>query len=686
MFTKQLTQAGHAHRTGRTIVSSFAGAMMLAAAALLAGEAHAEDDFVPHPFKSASISFVAPDGPGRGAGPTIIVTHNGATYTRVAGDIEARFNVKAEVKVNHRIYGFVVVMSDPNYEDKFKQTLPGPRAYGVAYDRSIDRHRTLKMSAADAVNFGTPGISLGLSPELQLVARCNAKHSSPPEVDEFLDQVELEVHAGVSSGPYKAHYVRTDFGWTPEEATDATATVSTTFTASVFCQGPPFRSAEIPPKIVEASLGVTTSGNTCPKPAKARVIIATEAPRTVFYKIRRGPAYTTSDWIQGETKEVPNLVGTGKSAVLDATHELGKVDPGYTNYRLVIQGWDTTPETRLNVDCPPFEVISTWLKYDVEAKATCPKKVVETATFHTTRPGDVPYEIKHEGGLVVSQGTVEAKRQGDQYVATAVRNLTIGEFDGRFMADVKNSPANSGWERLEIDCLEALSGKVTLKSMGAASCKGEALVAIHTDGAGELPYELECGPGKSWQRNVKAMSNKIGVDKVQFDVTNNEQVTCVLRTRIGGKLKPLGGASRTFQCVKTTGLDGSSDLAPKPRPDAQKPDKPGKLVIDPPRKPEASKPDKDSVSKLKIACANGTVKNGACSCARTDRKVKAGKNAWRCVRVVVDPPRKKEGAKVGVKTAPKKTAVPKPAITSKGKRYKERRETAKKANVSAVAR
>ena len=63
------------------------------------------------------------------------------------------------------------------------------------------------------------------------------------------------------------------------------------------------------------------------------------------------------------------------------------------------------------------------------------------------------------------------------------------------------------------------------------------------------------------------MANKIGVDKVRFDVTNNEQVTCVLRTRIGGVLKPLDGASMTFQCHKPTGVSGSDDLAPDTRPE-----------------------------------------------------------------------------------------------------------------------
>jgi hypothetical protein len=332
----------------------------------------------------------------------------------------------------------------------------------------------------------------------------------------------------------------------------------------------------------------------------------------------------------------------------------------------------------------------------------------------------------------------------------------MGAFDQMMQLELVNDPSAGDQKPLKVECVEALSGELTLQSPGSNSCKGEALVAIHTDGAGELPYELECGPGKSWQRKVTAMANKIGVDKVQFDVTNNEQVTCALRTRIGGKLKPLDGASmnftchkpidtgaddlapetrpedpppvgdtltgdfsfvdtggtkcprqgkalinfktskpdnvhysldctnghfsgvaptapspqggfiapalvsfaigqtttakcalktvapgkpkvhtlkgHTFQCVRTTGVDGSDDLAPDTRPDPQAPGKPDKVVIDPPRDPsEPTKPEP------KIACAGGTVKDGACMCERTMKPVKAGKNAWRCVKVAVDP-------------------------------------------------
>ena len=469
-------------------------------------------------------------------------------------------------------------------------------------------------------------------------------------------------------------------------------------------------------------------------------------------------------------------------------------------------GGGESPTRSLDVDCPPFKVTSAWLKYEVEDKDTCPKKVVEEATFHANGPGDAPYRIKTQGGLVVTQGTAHIAREGDNYVAKATRTLSMGAFDQMMQLELVNDPSAGDQKPLKVECLDALSGELTLQSPGVNSCKGEALVAIHTDGAGELPYELECGPGKSWQRKVAAMANKIGVDKVAFDVTNNEQVTCALRTRIGGKLKPLDGASmtftchkpidtgaddlapetrsedpppvgdtltgdfsfvdtggttcprqgkalinfktskpdnvhysldctnghfsgvaptapspqggfiapalvsfeigqttaakcalktvapgkpkvhtlkgHTFQCVRTTGVDGSDDLAPDTRPDPQKPDKPGKIVIDPPRetneptiacaggavrdgacvcertmKPVKAgknawrcvkvavdpKPDKPTVSQPKIACAGGTVRNGACACDRGEKPVKAGKNAWRCVKIaVIDPPRNKD--------------------------------------------
>jgi hypothetical protein len=85
--------------------------------------------------------------------------------------------------------------------------------------------------------------------------------------------------------------------------------------------------------------------------------------------------------------------------------------------------------------------------------------------------------------------------------------------------------------------------------------------------------------------------------------------------------------------VRTTGVGGSDDLTPDTQPDPQKPDKPGKIVIDPPR----------DTNEPTIRCAGGAVKDGAFVCERTMKPVKAGKNAWRCVKVaVIDPPRHKD--------------------------------------------
>jgi hypothetical protein len=115
----------------------------------------------------------------------------------------------------------------------------------------------------------------------------------------------------------------------------------------------------------------------------------------------------------------------------------------------------------------------------------------------------------------------------------------------------------------------------------------------------------------------------------------------------GGVLKPLDGGSKTFQCHKLIDAGASVDLVPQTRPDPQKPTKP--VVVVDPVKPGPQKPDKPRivvvdpkpetlvVSEPKILCANGKVKDSACTCEPNFKPVKAGKDAWRCVRSVADP-------------------------------------------------
>ncbi len=520
----------------------------------------------------------------------------------------------------------------------------------------------------------------------EIIAGCNLKHADAQATTKGHSlgvpvTASLSVNTRTSVLSFWNPYLNQPYTDPAIPFNGGDANVKTTFLLKVNCLS--LSMIEAAPKPVSVDIRVAQKSNSCPKDAEVTAFIDYEKPMTGRFQV-------VHNGKPGQTLEIKarEVSLAGKTWYRIERLERYALDPGKHDFQIKVIGGGESPTKSLDVDCPSFKVTSAWLTYDVESKDTCPKKVVEKATFKANGPGSAPFEIKTQGGLVVHSGTAKFERKGTDYVAEARRNLSLGAFDSEMMALIKNDVANSGWTKLKVDCVDALSGKLTLQGLGATSCKGEALVAIHTDGAGDLPYELECGPGKSWQRTVTAHANKIGVDKVRFDVTNNEQVTCALRTRIGGVLKPLDGASMTFACHKPTGVSGSDDLASEMQPDPQAPDKPGIIVIDPPRQidedepePEIScaggtvkggdcvcdrthkavktgknawrcvkvvvdpKPDKTTISDPKISCAGGTVRGGACTCARTHKPVKAGKNAWRCVKVVViDPPRNKDSA------------------------------------------
>jgi hypothetical protein len=278
---------------------------------------------------------------------------------------------------------------------------------------------------------------------------------------------------------------------------------------------------------------------------------------------------------------------------------------------------------------------------------SCPKPATATVAIAAEAPRPVLYKIERGNGTTTTVDWIEGRIKLQKGLMGAKSAFLHAQHDlGALDPGTRkfrlwiDGWGKTPWQAVEVaDCLEALSGKLTLRSLGATACRGEALVAIHTDGAGTLPYELECGPGRSWQRSVTAPANKIGVDKVQFDVANNERVTCVLRTRIAGKLKPLDGASMTFQCHRPSGASAADDLVPETRPDPKGPRLP-LIVVDPPRPPKGPF-GPVIVDPPRLSCAGGVVMAGRCHCPRTHKAVHAGKNAWRCVRsAVFDPPRK----------------------------------------------
>ena len=250
-----------------------------------------------------------------------------------------------------------------------------------------------------------------------------------------------------------------------------------------------------------------------------------------------------------------------------------KVDPGLHSFQTIVE---YVPDSKSNkftilIDCPPMKVSSAWLSYEVEDKDTCEKAVSEKITFYANRPGRVGYLIKNKSGEVQQRRgrkVVTISRVGDQYIGSRYGfvDKPMGAIDDIFRLEAVGHPLAYDQKPLRITCLEPLKGKVTLRQYGSPSqCKGEALVAIHTNRSGTLPYELECGVGKSWARSVKAPgANKIGVDKVIFDVKNNERVTCALRSRIGNRLIPLHGTNKLFQCIKSNQINRPGGLTLSP--------------------------------------------------------------------------------------------------------------------------
>ena len=101
-----------------------------------------------------------------------------------------------------------------------------------------------------------------------------------------------------------------------------------------------------------------------------------------------------------------------------------------------------------------------------------------------------------------------------------------------------------------------------MRSVKPNSCQAEALVAIHTNIAGKVPYELECGVGRSWRRTIKSsVRNLVAVDKVRFQTKHNERINCILRSRIDRKIYPLSGTNRLYRCLRKINrrLDGQSN-------------------------------------------------------------------------------------------------------------------------------
>jgi hypothetical protein len=408
-------------------------------------------------------------------------------------------------------------------------------------------------------------------------------------------------------------------------------TKTSTHTLRILC-------APLPaPKITGAQLGVTAHGDSCPKPAGATVRIDAEYPRPVSYKIERGDGTTTTaDWIKDKI-ELGKAPDGSQRPFLSAQHKLPPLDAGNHKFRLWISDWGKTPWWTVKVDCPPFQATSMWLTLKEENKSRCPREVDVSIRINANRSGSVLTRLKNQAGVVMALEGIKMEREANQYVGRYKTQFSMNAIDTMLIAEDANDPAtNSGWVPLKIECLEVLSGTLDLRGFAATRCEGEAALSIRANMPGNVPYRLDCTGGRSWDRTAQVRKTGpdtyLGVDTMRFDVTNNEQVNCALKTDAPLPVKVLALQGRKYECHRPSGASGAADLVPETRPDPKGPRPPPRVAADPPK-----------------ACPSGTVGTWPNCRKRECPSGTVGKwpNCRKPPPVRVDPPRKCPSGMVG---------------------------------------
>ena len=134
-------------------------------------------------------------------------------------------------------------------------------------------------------------------------------------------------------------------------------------------------------------------------------------------------------------------------------------------------------------------------------------------------PAEVRSVIEKAAGTYLEQASRTAKRRavvfrGGLADAASVRNLRIEE--GRWLVgECAVDLQGDEWKgsRLDLDdCFVNSWGKVTWARGGGfgASCRGIGLVRDAEDGTATTVMEVEAGDGRSWQRNMVRLEERVG--------------------------------------------------------------------------------------------------------------------------------------------------------------------------------
>ena len=350
----------------------------------------------------------------------------------------------------------------------------------------------------------------------------------------------------------------------------------------------------ISPWVVD--LRVTQPGDSCPKKTEVRTFIKFSQPATAKFRFR----------VDGKLSELHtmNAVNTarpkpgqpqGPTTYLVEHVKTYYLDPGEHSFSVEVRGGKKSRTITQTVYCPPFRVTEAWLNYKVQNTPVCTKNVKELATFKSTSPGEAPFAIKTQGGLIVHSGTAIFKRKGREYVARIKRNVQMGAFEQYMSSEITDPSVTAsgatGSAYLKVESLE-FEGDFSFIDNTGTRCtrEGKALLNFSMNMQTNIHYLLDCAHGK-FSGVAEAIPNNnggyIASALVKFDIENTTQANCALKSVSPGKTKIHKLKGHEFKCISRADEPGSDDLTADPGPQTDAPDEvpggPEGLVAEPPK-------------------------------------------------------------------------------------------------------
>jgi hypothetical protein len=235
----------------------------------------------------------------------------------------------------------------------------------------------------------------------------------------------------------------------------------------------------------------------------------------------------------------------------------------------------------VDIECQPFQVLFSDLKYNVADGGACPKQVWETATG----PGEATIQLVQENGSVFYEKKLKTILKNGKYKLVGQRVLNIDrDTDVKFRTQIKGSSGiHSKWVPLKVTCPKRTNPKSASKSGSSNES-----AAPSSSNSANKPKKIVCKGGKV--KNGKCACAK---------GTKREKI---------GKTK--------FQCKAIKRAS---------------PQKKKEAVRTNPKKKDPVRTNSKK-KQTKLICKGGKIKNNKCRCGQNKARKKIKNRVFQCVK------------------------------------------------------